>query len=61
MKVLLIVFVILITSFLCAFPFMWIWNYAVVKCITIAAPINDFWVAFWMMAFLNSFKGDQSK
>lgn len=36
---------------LVAWPFMWVWNYAVVSAVTIAKPIN-YWVAFWLSLFV---------
>lgn len=50
-------------SILMAWPFLWIWNYAVVEALTIAKPIESFWVAFWLMMFISGFlvkanKGD---
>lgn len=35
-----------------AWPFMWIWNYAVVNALTIAKPIT-YWTAFWLSLFLS--------
>ena len=40
-------------SLLLAWPFMWIWNYAVVSAVTIANPVS-YWVAFWLMVFFSS-------
>ena len=40
-----------VVMLLMAFPFMWIWNRAVVEAITIARPI-DYWTAFWLMTFI---------
>lgn len=37
-------------SLLMAWPFMWLWNYAVVSAVTIAKPIG-YWVAFWLACF----------
>lgn len=37
-----------------AWPFMLLWNYAVVSAITIANPIS-YWVAFWLMMFIALF------
>lgn len=42
------------TCLLVAYPFMWIWNYAVVAAITIAKPI-EYWVAYWLMLFISMF------
>lgn len=39
---------------LMAWPFMWIWNYAVVSAIDIANPIT-YWIAFWLMLFISLF------
>ena len=37
-----------------AWPFMWLWNYAIVSAIKVANPIN-YWVAFWLMMFIALF------
>jgi hypothetical protein len=50
-------FVALLVGFglLIAWPFMWMWNYAVVAAFpTVAAPIT-YWVAYWLMIFLGCF------
>jgi hypothetical protein len=39
---------------LLAWPFMFLWNYAVVSAITIAKPIG-YWVSFWLMIFISVF------
>jgi hypothetical protein len=39
---------------LLAWPFMWMWNYAVVQAISVANPIS-YWPAFWLMAFISIF------
>jgi len=39
---------------LMAWPFMWIWNYAVVSAVTVTKPIG-YWVAFWLMLFVSLF------
>ena len=39
---------------LLAWPFMLIWNYAVVAAVTMTKPI-EYWVAFWLMLFLSLF------
>lgn len=44
----------LFISFLMAFPFMWLWNYAVVQALTFAQPI-DIETAFYLMLFLSLF------
>lgn len=36
---------------LLAWPFMWIWNYAVVSALTVAKPIT-YWPAFWLSVFI---------
>lgn len=41
-------------SLVLAWPFMWMWNYAVVSALTIAKPIG-YWVAFWLMLFIGVF------
>lgn len=48
-------FVVLV-SFAMAFPFMWIWNFAIVKAISIANIIT-YWPAYWMMLFINIWVG----
>ncbi len=40
--------------FLVAFPFMWMWSYAIVAALTVAKPI-DYWPAFCMMIFIALF------
>lgn len=42
------------TCLLMAWPFMWIWNYAVVSAVTVTKPIG-YWVAFWLMLFVSLF------
>lgn len=37
-----------------AFPFMWLWNFAVVAALSIAQPIT-YWPAFWLMLFTGLF------
>tara|TARA_Y100000034_G_C6677313_1_gene297609 strand:+ start:321 stop:566 length:246 start_codon:yes stop_codon:yes gene_type:complete len=37
-----------------AWPFMWMWNYAVVKALTVSSPI-EYWPAFWLMLFISAF------
>jgi hypothetical protein len=39
-------------SLLFAWPFMWLWNYAVVEAIEVCNPI-EYWVAFWLMWFIS--------
>jgi hypothetical protein len=52
--------IIVLISLLMAFPFMWIWNYAVVSAVTVVKPIG-YWVAFWLMMFCGTFiAGTQS-
>lgn len=46
-------------SLLLAFPFMWMWNYAVVAAISVAKPI-DYWVAFTLMVFISAFVSSSS-
>lgn len=43
-----------------AFPFMWMWNYAVVEAVSVARPIT-FWPAFWLMMFCSSFSSSHAK
>ena len=38
-------------SLLLAWPFMWIWNYAVCGALSIATTI-DYWRAFWLLTFM---------
>lgn len=49
-----VVALIAIICLLLAFPFMWLWNYAVVSALAIANPI-EYWVAFWLMLFISLF------
>lgn len=49
----------MVIAFIAAFPFMWIWNYAVVGAISVANPIG-YWQAFWLAAFLSMFKPNNS-
>lgn len=49
-----VMFMTAVLMLLLAWPFMLIWNYAVVSALTVAKPI-DYWVAFWMMSFLALF------
>jgi hypothetical protein len=44
---------------LLAFPFMWLWNYAVVAALTVAKPIT-FWPAFWLMVFISALTSSRS-
>lgn len=46
--------VVVAIGLLFAFPFMWIWNYAIVKAITIANPI-DYWTAYLLTLFIGLF------
>lgn len=41
---------------LLAWPFMWIWNYAVVSALAVAKPIT-YWPAFWLSVFIGAFLG----
>jgi hypothetical protein len=43
-----------VATLLFAFPFMWMWNYAVVSALTVAKPIS-YWVAFCLMWFISIF------
>ena len=45
-------FIVLVLLF--AFPFMWLWNYAVVSAVSVAQPIT-YWVALCLMTFLSAF------
>jgi hypothetical protein len=49
-----VVVLVLGMSLITAWPFMWLWNYAVVSSVTIAKPIT-YWVAFWLSFFLSFF------
>lgn len=51
-----IILLIILVTFAMAFPFMWMWNYAIVKAITVASPIT-YWPAYWMMLFINLWIG----
>ncbi len=54
MKIVLIIAVIVLCVLFGGYPFMWIWNYAVVKALTIAKPI-EYWPAFWLAMFFAAF------
>lgn len=41
-------------SLLMAWPFMWLWNGAVVEALTIAKPIT-YWVSFCLSCFIGLF------
>ena len=43
-----------VLSLLLAWPFMWLWNYAVVAAITVAKPIA-YWTAVCLMMFMSAF------
>lgn len=43
-----------VLALLSAWPFMWMWNYAVVSAVTVASPIT-YWPAFCLMLFLALF------
>ena len=47
-------------SLVLAFPFMWMWNFAVVQAITVTQPI-DYWVAFCLMMFIGLFIAGNNK
>ena len=49
-----VVVVVLAISIVTAWPFMWIWNYAVCAAVTVAAPIT-YWQAFWLAVFFGGF------
>jgi hypothetical protein len=51
-----IITLIVLLTFAMAFPFMWIWNYAIVKAVTIANVVS-YWPAYWMMLFVNIWIG----
>ena len=44
---------------LLAFPFMWIWNYAVIAAVSVANPIT-YWNAFWLSIFMNAYVAGSS-
>lgn len=54
MKYLIVVLAVIVIMLLATWPFMWVWNYAIVSAVSVAKPI-DYWVAFWLMGFLSSF------
>ena len=58
MKIALIVFGVIafaiVFGLLLAWPFMWIWNYAVVAAVSVTKPIG-YWIAFWLMMFISLF------
>lgn len=49
-----LIMVCLILAIVMAYPFMLIWNYAVVSAIDVANPIT-FWQAFWLSVFCSMF------
>lgn len=49
-----LIFACVIIAILMAYPFMLIWNYAVVAAIDVANPIT-FWQAFWLSLFCSMF------
>lgn len=53
-KIVALFVLIAVLAILLTFPFMWIWNYAVVAAISIAKPIS-FWVAFWLSFFIGAY------
>jgi hypothetical protein len=55
-----IVIVCMILALIVAWPFMLIWNYAVVAAISVANPIN-FWQAFWLSVFCALFISGDGK
>lgn len=58
--ILLAVVIIGLLGLLFAFPFMWIWNFAVVKAITVANPIS-YWTAYLLALFFGFFRLDINK
>ena len=58
MKLVLIVFGAIAFAVVCclllAWPFMWMWNFAVIGAVTVAKPIS-YWIAFWLMLFISIF------
>jgi len=46
-----VIFLVMAMPLFMAWPFMWIWNYAVVSAVTVTAPIG-YWTAFWLMVFV---------
>ena len=48
-------FCLIFFTLILAFPFMWIWNYALVSAVTFANPI-DYWTSFCLLLFSLFFK-----
>lgn len=46
-----VIVVLALASLVMTWPFMWVWNYAIVSAISVANPIS-YWVAFWLNLFL---------
>lgn len=46
--------VLFVVALLVVWPFMCIWNYAIVAAVSVAKPI-EYWVAFWLMVFMAIF------
>lgn len=44
----------IVLTMLIAWPFLAMWNYAVVQAVTIAQPL-EYWPAFWLMLFVGLF------
>ena len=56
------VIAVVIISLILAWPFMWLWNGAVVEALTVAKPIG-YWVSFCLIIFVSAFlaKSNSSK
>jgi hypothetical protein len=54
------VFVSVAASLILAWPFMWLWNYAVCGAVNVATPI-EYWRAFWLLTFLMLFAKSTSQ
>ncbi len=55
MKFLIIACLIILFALILAWPFIWLWNYAVVAALVFANPITEYWVGFWLMIFIGIF------
>ena len=49
-----IIVILLVASLLLAFPFMWLWNYAVVFAFPGVSPL-DYWHSYWLFMFVSIF------
>jgi len=50
------ILVVVTFALMATWPFLWIWNFAVVAALTVAKPLT-YWRAFWLLVLLASFPG----